>query len=162
MSISFKVFDYQTDETHRKIWNQIREEIFIVEQECPVEIEYDGLDTPEFSTHVIMFLDQTAMGIARILRNTKNYKNKFAAKYGRVAILKNYRRQGYAGKLVTFCDKFCLENPDFFDQIPQLILLHVQNYTRSLYEKLGYVCEGELFMEDFIEHVKAVKYFTKA
>ena len=72
---------------HRDIC-QVRFKVFVDEQNVPEELEIDGYD--DEATHVLILLDDQAIGTGRILAD---------GHIGRVAVLKKYRGQG-VGKLI--------------------------------------------------------------
>ncbi len=115
----------------------IREQVFIIEQQVPKALEWDGAD--EGSTH---FLALTSaghyIGCARLLPN---------GQIGRMAVLGNYRRSGIGALLleaaVAEAKKLGM----------QRIFLHAQSYAEQFYHKGGFVAFGERFMEAGIEHI---------
>ena len=117
----------------------IRGYVFVIEQEIDWEIEYDGLDN-----QCILFtayIDDKAVGAARL------YKNKI----GRVATLKEYRKQGIGAAVMKAIEDYAKDN-----LIPYL-KLHSQLYIKDFYENLGYIVEGSTFLEAEIEHVLMIK-----
>lgn len=113
----------------------VRGYVFVIEQAIDWEIEYDGLD--DKCVLFIAYIDDLAVGAARL------YKNKV----GRVATLKEYRKQGVGGKIMEAIEKYAKEN-----KMPYL-KLHAQLYVKDFYEHLGYIVEGEIFQEADIDHV---------
>ena len=113
----------------------IRGYVFVIEQEIDWEIEYDGLD--QECVLFTAYLDDKAVGAARL------YKNKV----GRVATLKEYRKQGIGKEIMSAIEKYAKEM-----EMPYL-KLHAQLYVRDFYEHLGYIVEGDIFLEADIEHV---------
>ncbi len=83
------------------------------------------------------YIDDLAVGAARL------YKNKV----GRVATLKNYRKQGIGAKIMEAIEMYAKDN-----KMPYL-KLHAQLYVKDFYEHLGYIVEGEIFQEADIDHV---------
>ena len=117
----------------------IRGYVFVIEQEIDWEIEYDGLDD-----QCILFTaykGDKAVGAARL------YKNKV----GRVATLKEYRKQGIGKLIMDAIEEYAKNN-----NMPFLIL-HAQLYVKDFYEHLGYIVEGEIFQEAEINHVLMIK-----
>ncbi|MCK5388359.1 MAG: GNAT family N-acetyltransferase [Candidatus Izimaplasma sp.] len=118
----------------------VRGYVFVIEQVIDWEIEYDGLD--QECILFTAYIDDLAVGAARL------YKNKV----GRVATLKQYRKQGIGSALMKAIEVYAEEN-----NIPYL-KLHAQLYVKDFYEHLGYVVEGNIFQEAEIDHVLMVKY----
>ena len=118
----------------------VRGKVFVVEQEIDWDIEFDGLD--DICVLFTAYIDDIPIGAARL------YKNKV----GRVATLKQYRKQGIGSALMKAIEVYAEEN-----NIPYL-KLHAQLYVKDFYEHLGYVVEGNIFQEAEIDHVLMVKY----
>ncbi len=117
----------------------IRGLVFVVEQEIDWEIEFDGLD--DICVLFTAYVDDKPVGAARL------YKNKI----GRVATLKEYRKQGIATLLMEKIEDYAAEN-----KMPVLIL-NAQIQVRDFYLHLGYIPEGEIFQEADIDHIKRTK-----
>lgn len=117
----------------------VRGYVFVIEQAIDWEIEYDGLD--DKCILFTAYIDDLAVGAARL------YKNKV----GRVATLKEYRKQGIGAKIMEAIENYAKEN-----NIP-ILKLHAQLYVKDFYEHLGYIVEGEIFQEAEIDHVLMTK-----
>jgi len=113
----------------------VRGYVFVIEQAIDWEIEYDGLD--DKCVLFTAYIDDLAVGAARL------YKNKV----GRVATLKEYRKQGIGAKIMKTIELYAKDN-----KMPYL-KLHAQLYVKDFYEHLGYIVEGEIFQEAEIDHV---------
>ncbi|MDJ0619200.1 MAG: GNAT family N-acetyltransferase [Calothrix sp. MO_192.B10] len=123
---------------------EIRKIVFQEEQGINPELEFDGLD--EISQHLIAFLNDQAVGTARI-----RYLDDTTAKIERLAVLPMARRKGI-GKQITMVALDVIAN-----QNVSQVVVHAQEYIKDLYEKLGFQPEGELFEEAGIRHVKMRK-----
>lgn len=158
--LKFLHFNY-SDPTHENLkdrFNDIRIQVFVKEQLCTMEMEFDGLD--EDSLHVLMQYqndngDFVDVGIARILKRLKDYEGEKVAKFGRIAITENFRRKGLATELVKYCQEFIEKEKEIFPV--NKIALSVQCYTRDLYFNLGYKPVGEMYIEDMIEHELCIR-----
>ncbi len=117
----------------------VRGQVFVVEQQIDWEIEYDGLD--EDCVLFTAYIDSLAVGAARL------YKNKV----GRVATLKEYRKQGVGASLMRAIEEYAAANA-----IP-VLKLHAQLYVKDFYEHLGYIPVGDVFEEAKIKHILMVK-----
>ena len=69
-------------------------------------------------------------------------------KIGRVAILKDFRHQGLAQKMLNEVESYFGSGS---------YVLEAQLYVVSLYEKVGYEKIGDIFLDAGIEHIKMVK-----
>lgn len=117
----------------------VRSKVFIIEQVIDWEIEFDGLDK-----ECVLFTaynDDIPVGAARLHKN----------KVGRVAVLKEYRGQGYAVCMMNLIEKYAK------DEGLSLLKLNAQTYVEEFYAKLGYVSEGDVFQEADIDHILMTK-----
>lgn len=134
MSIESKICDYKGNE--KDICN-IRFKVFVDEQNVPEELEIDGLD--DEAKHVLAYLDDEPIGTGRILID---------GHIGRVAVLKKYRGLGIGKsimkELIDWSQKNNLEK----------LWLSSQWHAHSFYLDLGFVCEGEVYEEAGIDHIK--------
>ncbi|MGF3554706.1 MAG: GNAT family N-acetyltransferase [Thermoplasmatota archaeon] len=121
----------------------IRETVFIKEQNVPKEIEMDDFDKE--SELFIVYLKNKPIGCARI-RKINDY-----AKLERIAILKEYRGKGYGKALTNFLIGYCKKKG--FKKIK----LHSQVYVANFYKKLGFKTIGKKFLEADIEHIQMIK-----
>lgn len=124
----------------QKVWD-IRRVVFVIEQECPEELEWEF---EEESTHYLASLNGKPVGTAR-WRKTEN-----GFKLERFAVLKEARNSGVGSSLV----KHLLN--ELSDQTEKKYL-HAQLTAAPLYAKHGFKPEGENFWEAGIEHVKMVR-----
>ncbi len=114
----------------------IRREVFIDEQGVPEEDELDGLDSQCQHVLVIEQSGNEAVGCARITKS---------GKIGRVALLKHHRGNGIGRDLMGFCTQLVMAQK-------QQPYLDAQTSVIPFYEVLGYVCEGDEFLDANIPH----------
>lgn len=117
----------------------VRGEVFIKGQNIDWDIEFDGLD--ESCVLFVCYVNNVAAGAARLY----NYK------VGRVATIKKYRKQGVGTALMMRIESYAREN-----NIRNL-KLNAQLYIKDFYINLGYIPEGDIFLEADIEHVSMTK-----
>ena len=87
-------------QTHQQALKQLRERVFIQEQNVPVKLEWDGLDAQ--AIHILAIdNDKQAIGTARILLSEKH------AHIGRMAVLPEWRRQGVGSAILACCLEQC-------------------------------------------------------
>ena len=89
-SLQVKAVDYQQE---KQAIEQIRTEVFQLEQGVSSELEFDGKDAS--ASHFLAYLGDRPVGTTRI-RNLDND----TAKIERLAVLKDYRQQGIARQLM--------------------------------------------------------------
>lgn len=117
----------------------IREEVFIKEQNINRELEIDGTD--KYAKNMILVENNKPIGTSRlIVIDNKLY-------IGRVAVLKQYRKKGYATHMINFLLKEA-KNMGFNE-----IFLNAQTYTKNFYEKFGFKAFGKEFLEANIPHI---------
>ncbi len=116
---------------------QIRVKVFVQEQNVPFEEDWDE----EFSENYLILNDEEqAIGTMR----WRDLGEKI--KLERVAVLEEYRNNGYGEKLVREVIK------DIKSKTNKPITLHSQLKAIPLYERIGFKQYGELFYEADIPH----------
>ncbi|GAA1968603.1 GNAT family N-acetyltransferase [Kitasatospora viridis] len=132
---------------------EVRREVFVVEQEIPVELEYDELDAT--STHLLArAADGTPLGTARLISGEQALaKTGIAGRVllGRLAVLKAARGTGLGAALVDAVEQAGRELG------AEECELHAQVRAMGFYEKLGYIAEGPEFDDAGIPHRSMVK-----
>jgi predicted GNAT family N-acyltransferase len=125
----------------------IREQVFIVEQDCPPEEEWDAHDAT--SRHLLGWLGTTPVATARW--RTVPYGEVLAAKLERFAVLPAYRGHGYGRALV----KYALA--DARRAGFTAFVLHAQAHLEDFYAAFGFETVSGVFEEAGIPHVKMVR-----
>ncbi len=134
-SKEIKVIKVTGEEDLQKVF-AIRKEVFVVEQNCPPELEWEH---EEESVHFLAVCDRVPCGAARWRKTDKGYKLE------RFAVLKPYRGLGVGEHLV----KAVLSDlPDDAKHI----YLNAQVTAIDFYKRLGFEVMGELFEEAGIMH----------
>lgn len=125
----------------------LRREVFIVEQQVPEELEWDEHDSSavHFACEEISLV--AVVGTARLVLDIQNGK----ATMGRLCVAKPFRHQKIATHLMHKILVYCTE------QKFRSIELHAQLYLRPFYESLGFVAQGETYMEAGIEHITMLR-----
>jgi predicted GNAT family N-acyltransferase len=119
----------------------IRREVFVGEQNCPPELEWEHEDE---SNHFLATVDGVPAGASRWRKTENGYKLE------RFAVLKLFRGQGVAQELVRTVLADLPADADY-------IYLNAQILAVGLYEKFDFVAEGPQFEEAGIQHFKMVK-----
>jgi len=118
----------------------LRVEVFVMEQDVPVELELDELD--KIATHFIATHEQKVIGCGRIVMAGSE------ARIGRVAVKKCYRCKGVGRQLMM----------KMIDTAINLgateITLHAQIQVVPFYESLGFSKFGNIFLDAGIEHIE--------
>jgi predicted GNAT family N-acyltransferase len=114
---------------------RIRELVFIVEQNVPIDIERDEYDAT--AIHFLAFDNDEAIGTARVVLKDNGH----TAKIGRVAVLPSRRGEGIGKGLIMEIEKSSVlrDVNDF--------RLDAQVQALSFYERLGYEAYGKEFSD---------------
>jgi predicted GNAT family N-acyltransferase len=119
----------------------IRREVFVVEQNCPPELEWEH---EEESNHFLATVDNEPAGASRWRKTDKGYKLE------RFAVLKQFRGSGVGQALVQAV----------LDDLPDdatYVYLHAQIDAVTLYERFGFEKKGPEFEEAGIRHYKMIR-----
>jgi predicted GNAT family N-acyltransferase len=128
------------DEKSLEIVFAIRREVFVVEQNCPPELEWEF---EEESIHFLATVDGEPAGACRWRKTDKGYKLE------RFAVLEKYRGKGVGQALV----KTVLED---LPADATYVYMHAQIQAVPLYEKFNFKKIGDEFEEAGIRHYKMV------
>jgi predicted GNAT family N-acyltransferase len=130
-----------TSEDDIHIAHQIRYDVFVIGQNVPAEEEIDQYESA--CNHFLAITDGIPCGAAR-WRITNN-----GVKLERFAVLEKYRGMGVGSALVDAVLKDIQLNPEAKNKP---LYLHAQIPAMPLYQKFGFVKEGEMFQECDIDH----------
>lgn len=119
----------------------IRREVFVGEQNCPPELEWEH---EEESNHFLATVDGVPAGASRWRKTDKGYKLE------RFAVLKSFRGNGVGQALVGVVLNDLPSDADY-------IYLHAQVDAVTLYERFGFEKIGPEFEEAGIWHYKMIK-----
>jgi predicted GNAT family N-acyltransferase len=121
----------------RPALQQVRRQVFIVEQQVPEELEWDDEDL--VSVHVLATQNREPVGTGRLTP---------AGKIGRLAVLSEFRGRGIGARLLDM-----LVHEARHRGMVELSL-HAQTAAVSFYEKSGFAVQGPVFVEAGIPHVR--------
>ena len=125
---------------------KLRSEVFVVEQDC-VYLDIDGKD--EKALHIMGNLNGSIIAYTRVFKAGDYFKE---ISIGRVVVKDTARKGGY-GKLIM--QETIAAIYKRFGTRP--ILLSAQVYLLDFYKDLGFVSEGEEYLEDGIPHITMIK-----
>ena len=140
-------------EKDRSLGFNLRTEVFVNEQNVPIELELDEKDNSEHTIHIGYFNGDELIGVARLIDMDKEVIH-----IGRVAIDKNHRGEGIGHKLILGCEDIAKNvlNKDF------TIELGAQFYAENFYKKLGYNrINNNVYIDAGIKHIDMRKTITK-
>ena len=113
------------------------------EQNVDANIDFDGRDKD--AIHVLVYSNNKAIATARMLDD---------GHIGRVAVLKEYRRQGFGAHAVHALVKNANK------QGAKRLYLYAQVHATAFYKKLGFNICGKEFAEAGIAHIE-MEYFPQ-
>lgn len=123
----------------------LRIEVFVKEQNVPMELEIDEKDNSENTVHIGYFNGDKLIGVARLVDMDKDVIH-----IGRVAIDRKYRGRGIGHELIIGCENIA-------QQILKrkiIIELSAQIQAEKFYESLGYNRVNDtIYLDAGIEHV---------
>ncbi|MEM9078226.1 MAG: GNAT family N-acetyltransferase [Bacteroidota bacterium] len=124
----------------------LRCEVFVVEQECA----YQDLDyKDQKAIHVLGKKEGKVVAYTRMFKPGDYFEN---TSIGRVVVAQNARQYGY-GKDIMLASLQEIEK-----NFPKgTIELSAQTYLTKFYRDLGFVEQGEGYLEDEIPHVRMIK-----
>lgn len=114
----------------------IRTEVFVNEQNVPVEEELDSFDA--IALHILALVGGQPIGTARAVEKALGHW-----KIGRVAVRVSHRQQGIGAALMQAIESACHGSH---------FTLSAQTHALSFYKRLGYEAEGTEFFEAGIPH----------
>jgi predicted GNAT family N-acyltransferase len=126
--------DWPTQRAHAE---NVRREVFIVEQKIPVELEWDELDA--VSLHAVA-IDEAgqSIGTARLLPD---------GHIGRMAVKRAHRKTGIGAALLTALIEEAKKRGH------KAAMLNAQIQVVPFYERFGFAREGDEFMDAGIPHI---------
>ncbi|WP_105168742.1 GNAT family N-acetyltransferase [Pseudoalteromonas sp. T1lg23B] len=118
-----------------------RVDVFVVEQQCAYP-ELDEIDRQPETFHVMAYDGESLCAYARVYR--KSYHE---CAIGRVLVMPNARGKGLASPLMEKALEVCNTHFNGND-----VVLSAQTYLLKFYQSLGFVNEGDEYLEDGIPH----------
>jgi predicted GNAT family N-acyltransferase len=123
--------------THANALKLIREQVFILEQQVPLEQEWDGLDAT--AQHLLASNAQgEAIGCARLLQS---------GSIGRMAVIKTWRGYGVGSALLAMAVSLHQQ------QGVETITLSAQVHALAFYAKAGFLISSQPYLDANIMHV---------
>ncbi|NJL85893.1 MAG: GNAT family N-acetyltransferase [Leptolyngbyaceae cyanobacterium SM1_1_3] len=128
--------------THRKVLHHIRQTVFVKEQNIPLALEVDALDP--LSVHALALWNGTAAGTGRLTPQ---------GRIGRVAVYPALRRRGVGREIMLRLIQIAQQ------QGRNSVVISAQWQALPFYQKLGFIEQGDRYLDVGIEHIKMIKYF---
>lgn len=125
---------------------KLRAEVFVVEQACPY-LDPDGLDMSVDTRHFWLEGHEGAV-LATLRLMLDDGANEPAYRIGRVCTAQAQRGHGYASELMEAALAEVGQHP---------CRINAQTYLADMYCSLGFVQDGDEFLEDGIPHVPMLR-----
>ena len=122
-------------QSHRSELEFLREQVFIIEQHVPVELEWDEFDA--VAVHLLATCNGKAIGCARVIGN----------KIGRMAVCQSCRHQG-VGKALLDRAIEVVRKQGF-----SAAKLSAQTHAIGFYQRAGFVVTSDEYLDANIRHV---------
>ncbi|MBT4205366.1 MAG: GNAT family N-acetyltransferase [Proteobacteria bacterium] len=132
--VTIKTVEWGTNESLIKA---IRIPVFVEEQNVPYDLDFDEFD-PVASHWIAYSKNIYPVATVRLLAD---------GHVGRMAVLKEHRRQGIGRMLILAVLDFAHETK------MSKIFLHAQLPARAFYERVGFVAYGNVFVDANIDHI---------
>ena len=134
MDITESIIDTGFAEERERIM-QVRYTVFVREQGVPLELEQDEKDP--VCRHALLLVDGLPAATGRLEAD---------GHIGRIAVVRSHRGKGLGSRIVTFLEARA-ESWGL-----QRVYLGAQLQAVPFYEKLGYQCYGDEFLDAGIVH----------
>ncbi|HEX5668691.1 MAG TPA: GNAT family N-acetyltransferase [Chitinophagaceae bacterium] len=142
--ISKKFHDLTVDELYTLL--RLRSEVFVVEQNC-VFLDMDDKD--QKCVHLLGWIGDDLAASARIVPAGISYTE---PSIGRVVTSPKYRGTGSGKELMEEAIRLTIQLHG-----NQPIRIGAQLYLKKFYTSLGFIADGEIYLEDGIEHIEMVR-----
>jgi ElaA protein len=136
MTVSVLAFDDLDARTAYAMW-RLRQDVFIVEQECPYP-DLDGRDPETGTRHVVLREAEDLLGCARVLDDGEVWR------IGRVVLAPPARRRGLGEVLMDAALQACRGRD---------VVLDAQTPLAGWYASFGFSVTGSEFLDDGIPHL---------
>lgn len=135
-SFHIRAASWSNAQDQRQI-KHIRHRVFVLEQKIPESLEWDENDAN--SQHLLIYRqNRDAVGTCRL---------EPSGKIGRLAVLDGFREMGLGERLLLAALNAARQAGQ------ENVYLHAQAYASEFYEKHGFTCDGEPFLEGGIRHI---------
>ena len=124
---------------------QLRNEVFVVEQNCVFQ---DADDKDQVSWHFTAWMDDVLVGYTRLVPAGISYTE---ASIGRVVVFPKMRKYGLGKELMN---KSIQMTRTLWGKPP--LRISAQLYLKKFYESFGFQQCSEVYLEDNIDHIQMI------
>ena len=118
----------------------VRTKVFIEEQGFDKEMEFDEIDG--YATHIALYRNGDLIGCGRLYEVDENIY-----RLGRIAILKEYRNEGFGRYLLGVMEKMAR------DKGARHLIIQGQVSAKGFYDKTGYKVIGDIELEEGVPSI---------
>jgi ElaA protein len=122
---------------------RLRSEVFVVEQECIYQ-DIDNKDKK--AVHIFLKEKNEIIAYSRVFKEKEYFEN---PSIGRVVVANKRRMYGVGKKIMNISIDYIKQNIK-----AKSIEISAQKYLKKFYSNLGFVKQGEEYLEDNIPHVR--------
>lgn len=122
----------------------IRNEVFVEEQGFRDEFD----DNDKKCLHIVLFDDDTPIATGRIFPESGSGKTYTA---GRIAVRNAYRGKNVGAEVMRLLEIKSKEHG------AEILAVSAQCRARGFYEKMGYTASGEVYLDEYCEHIHMEK-----
>ena len=134
MNVRLVLGDWDTQRTDAQV---VRYEVFVLEQQVPLEMEWDEMDA--LCIHIVAYDEEgQAVGTGRLLPD---------GHIGRMAVRQPARSAGIGARMLEALVEAARNRGD------KEVMLNAQTQAEAFYQRYGFMREGEVFMEAGIPHI---------
>ena len=134
-------FDYQKFFGLNDDIMKIRTAVFIDEQDFKDEFD----ETDKTCSHIVLYNNEKPVATCRYYKGSENYH------IGRVAIIKEYRGKHLGNMIMQIAEN------EIKSEGGKNIEVSAQVRVSDFYKKLGYEKVGEIYFDEYCEHIRMVK-----
>tara|TARA_A100001388_G_C28684301_1_gene457955 strand:- start:88 stop:531 length:444 start_codon:yes stop_codon:yes gene_type:complete len=122
---------------------RLRSEVFVVEQECIYQ-DIDNKDKK--AVHIFLKEKNEIIAYSRVFKEKEYFEN---PSIGRVVVANKRRMYGVGKKIMNISINYIKQNIK-----AKSIEISAQKYLKKFYSNLGFVQQGEEYLEDNIPHLR--------
>ena len=142
MKTFIKTFD---DLSNTEIYQilRLRSEVFVVEQECIYQ-DIDNKDKK--AVHIFLKEKNEIIAYSRVFKEKEYFEN---PSIGRVVVANKRRMYGVGKKIMNISIDYIKKNIK-----AKSIEISAQKYLKKFYSNLGFIQQGDEYLEDNIPHLR--------
>ena len=122
---------------------RLRSEVFVVEQQCIYQ-DIDNKDKK--AVHIFLKEKNEIIAYSRVFKEKEYFEN---PSIGRVVVANKRRMYGVGKKIMNISINYIKQNIK-----AKSIEISAQKYLKKFYSNLGFVQEGDEYLEDNIPHLR--------